>query len=351
MALIFFIYFGDFKSTDFKSTIESKDTIILKHNSSKQINKKKNNVKLPEMRQGRNFRIAERYILLWNDIMDMTDTKLINPFFSCKINNCIIHWSRNAAVHLYHAVVFNAATLDPSDLPDIRTTYQRYILYSSISPYEIELPKELNSDFFNFTMTYRSDSDIFSPYRIVEKRYKETKSVQLQNMTEKKLIATFDSYVDNKRHEKLVKKLQKYLNIYVYEQDVLPTYLEKNYKFFMVFEKYDCEEYVTKPLYDILNLNIVPIVFGFNDFGNLPPNSVINAVNFKNPEDLVEYLKYLDSNLTAYAQYFEWKRKYIINDGDFSSLCRLCERVNCLPINRKSYENVLDWFYGLHCYG
>jgi len=39
----------------------------------------------------------------------------------------------------------------------------------------------------------------------------------------------------------------------------------------------------------------------------LPPKSYIHVEDFKNPKELVEYLQYLDSNATAYAEYLEWR--------------------------------------------
>jgi len=39
----------------------------------------------------------------------------------------------------------------------------------------------------------------------------------------------------------------------------------------------------------------------------LPPKSYIHVEDFESREDLIEYLQYLDKNVTAYAEYLEWR--------------------------------------------
>lgn len=55
---------------------------------------------------------------------------------------------------------------------------------------------------------------------------------------------------------------------------------------------------------------MVPIVLGAykEDYESiLPPHSYINVDDFKSVTELAEYLRYLDKNDTAYAEYFAWK--------------------------------------------
>jgi len=55
---------------------------------------------------------------------------------------------------------------------------------------------------------------------------------------------------------------------------------------------------------------LVPVLYGSHrdDVADvLPPKSYIHVEDFNNPKELVEYLHYLDKNVTAYAEYFEWR--------------------------------------------
>ena len=51
----------------------------------------------------------------------------------------------------------------------------------------------------------------------------------------------------------------------------------------------------------------MPVVYGAADYKDFaPPHSYINILDFPTIEKLVDYLKYLDSNDTAYNEYFAW---------------------------------------------
>ena len=51
--------------------------------------------------------------------------------------------------------------------------------------------------------------------------------------------------------------------------------------------------------------NIIPVVYGLADYKKIaPPKSSINVMDFKEVEELADYLKYLDKNDTAFNEYF-----------------------------------------------
>lgn len=51
---------------------------------------------------------------------------------------------------------------------------------------------------------------------------------------------------------------------------------------------------------------MVPVVFGLANYTSIaPPHSIINVLDFPSLKDLVNYLKYLDGNDTAYNEYFK----------------------------------------------
>ena len=83
--------------------------------------------------------------------------------------------------------------------------------------------------------------------------------------------------------------------------------VERRYKFYLSFENSVCRDYVTEKVFRWSDYNVVPVVYGlgYENLG-LPPDAYINALNFESVEDLANYLKYLDSNDTAYNEYFRY---------------------------------------------
>lgn len=92
------------------------------------------------------------------------------------------------------------------------------------------------------------------------------------------------------------------------EMDRFQSLLSK-YKFFLAFENsYHCKDYITEKLYrNALYVGAVPVVWGSfkADYEKVAPkNSFIHLEDFATLTELVEYLKYLDGNDTAYLEYF-----------------------------------------------
>ncbi|KAL1487159.1 hypothetical protein MTO96_031094 [Rhipicephalus appendiculatus] len=72
------------------------------------------------------------------------------------------------------AIVFHVPDINSSDLPPRRHSWQRWVFHMMETPQSIE-NVDLNPvlDVFNWTMTYRSDSDVYVPYgRTVERGVK-----------------------------------------------------------------------------------------------------------------------------------------------------------------------------------
>lgn len=121
--------------------------------------------------------------------------------------------------------------------------------------------------------------------------------------------------------------------------------LEKQYKFYLSFENSFCKDYVTEKFFKILNLNMIPVVLGGSDYTKIAPNkSYINAKDFENIEDLASYLKYLDQNLTAYVEYFEWKNYFQVRTDFATPMCDLCKALNDPSAPEKSYDDIFKWW-------
>jgi alpha-1,3-fucosyltransferase len=87
--------------------------------------------------------------------------------------------------------------------------------------------------------------------------------------------------------------------------------LDSKYKLYLSFENSFCKDYITEKFFKVLNYNIIPIVLGRANYSKFAPSkSYIDVRDFQSIGQLAEYLKYLDKNETAYAEYFEWKHYF-----------------------------------------
>ena len=79
-----------------------------------------------------------------------------------------------------------------------------------------------------------------------------------------------------------------------------------NYKFAIAFENEDYPGYVTEKICDIYKSNCVPIYWGTTDVvKDFNPTTFINARDFVNFDELVEYVIKVDNDDTLYASYFK----------------------------------------------
>ena len=72
-------------------------------------------------------------------------------------------------------------------------------------------------------------------------------------------------------------------------------------------------------------------------FFKIPFSGFINVHDFASPKMLVDYLKYLDENVTAYNSYFQWKEHVSFRGTKsiqrFSPFCDMC-----IKLQMESYE-------------
>lgn len=119
---------------------------------------------LKEQRQAQNTRTRMpniKYILLWKRKM-----KNINRFNHCNSSafNCVL--TENSALFgnysAFDAIVFDQSHFTKEWVPVRRSPSQIYIFTSEESPSNYPACELHNDEFFNWTFTYRLDSDIHS---------------------------------------------------------------------------------------------------------------------------------------------------------------------------------------------
>lgn len=196
---------------------------------------------------------------------------------------------------------------------------------------------------FNLTMTYHSAADIQYTYshmygrRLVKRQITNKQLAGKNYAAEKtKLVAWFVSNCGKWRME-FVKELRQYIPIDIYgkcgnltckETEVCNEMLAKDYKFYLSFESFLCEDYYTEKLWRPLLYDTVPIVMGATDYSKiLPTNSFIDVKDFKSPKHLAEYLVKLDRDDDLYNQYLRWYSAYDLIPYQ-PMQCQLCEYLN-----------------------
>ena len=258
--------------------------------------------------------------------------------------------------------------------PKYRLPGQKWVFNGYESPDRKSWPNYgVYDSWYNLTMTFTKDSDIFTPYGIC---VDTNVSASHQNQHVKiiygnqeqpylnaaqKIIKSYRNSLNNvngqlpikpggamwlvshcnteSKRELYVNTLMKYTRVSIYGRcgkGILPLNKEKQmltkiYKFYLAFENSLCDEYTTEKLFKVLSQPIVPIVLGNVDYTNiLPPHSFIDIKKYKSAAHLGRYLNYLSRTPRAYAKYFDWKKRYAcFNRIPFPSLaCRMCKYLN-----------------------
>ncbi|CAH1795097.1 unnamed protein product [Owenia fusiformis] len=317
-------------------------------------------------------------ILLYNSFFDIKGWEFgigSEPFKTkkCRYNKCIITHDRNL-IKASDAVVFHIADLE-RDKPKFRFPHQRWVFFqmeSTINQRNFEY-KNWNG-LFNWTMTYRRDSDIHIRYGAVlptsdikDMYYHHSSNDMSLNVTKKtKLLAWMVSNCKTQgRREALVKQIEVYVPVDIYgkcsngkltcpknksahdRQYDCFTMLGNKYKFHLAVENSLCKDYVTEKLFNTMTYGMVPIVYGDVDYSELlPPHSYIDITKFNSAGELAKFLTELDKDDARYEEYFAWKKKYTAfsySDSYHLSWCDLCEKLhtNTTP---KVYEDIDRWW-------
>ena len=227
--------------------------------------------------------------------------------------------------------------------PSERTPKQYWISVTREPPYS---DGKLNfSNFngeFNATATYLTSSEIFFTNGYVVKRQHPLMMTDINKIDVRrpKIAAWFVSHCKvQSRRIQFTKRLQEYIPVDVYGKcgslvckGIRKCYamLEKSYKFYLSFENSICLDYVTEKVWNILKLNVVPVVLGGADYKKLlPPKSYIDIKDFSSVKALTDYLLMLSENDVMYREYFAWKANYEVKTmGKLDLLCQVCSFLN-----------------------
>ena len=287
---------------------------------------------------------------------------------ACRQRGCKITYNRSDFLKS-DAVLFHGRDL-PSvthmkNILRIKPPKQRWIYFMHESPQFSYFDAPSYNGFFNWTMTYRRDSDFFVPYRFYTRLEPDeiAMSTKFINYAEgKDKVAVFLVSHCGELRDKLVRKLMKYINVdifgscskYFNQTETCPkSSLEcslklQRYKFLLAFENSFCNDYITEKYWYIsLDHSVIPVVMGGASYENEElaiPGSFINVADFESVEALAIFLLRLNSNDTAYNEYFRWKRKFKPMLPE-SWTCKICSTLHNDSLPAKVYN--MEDFWGI----
>ncbi|KAI9562684.1 hypothetical protein GHT06_010138 [Daphnia sinensis] len=310
------------------------------------------------------------------------------PFIECPDRGACLTTTDRSFVNDSDAIIFHARDINVNDLPPDgwRRPHQHYIflLYESPENTNLDMLRQpLFRHYFNRTMTYRRDSDVFDlhPYGRMEcidaaspsctefPRTTQNNIIQADSSTsvpvnvdltfKNRTIAWFVSNCKtNSRRELLASKLSQFIPVDIYgackngnntciDRAACDETLSRHYRFYLSFENSLCLDYVTEKLYRPLQFSAVPVVYGGADYSMyLPAGSYVNAMDFDSPEHLADHLNKLMVDDELYLTYFRWKEKYTIKRFPKIGMCQLCRLLGDPETKDKSYADMAGWWAG-----
>ena len=294
----------------------------------------------------------------------------------CRFQNCVLSYKKEE-FSSSDVVIFHGRNM-PSvnklrELHSKRSSNQAWVFFLLESPAHSPDTSQYDG-LFNWTMTYRRDSDIYHPYGFFAPLGADDKNPEVStdySLGKDKLIVWTVSNCAGKRFS-YVNKLKQLVKVDVFGGcgrnscprrggDITEDCINvlRSYKFQLAFENTECLDYVTEKYWGSpLENGIVPIVMGGADYKEIAiPGSYINVLDFPSAKALADYLLYLDKNDTAYNEYFHWKTKYklggCLHGGDLSRhyhwTCDLCALANNASAESKIYEHLEDFWSKKQC--
>uniref|UniRef100_G1R651 Fucosyltransferase n=1 Tax=Nomascus leucogenys TaxID=61853 RepID=G1R651_NOMLE len=239
---------------------------------------------------------------------------------------------------------------------------QRWVWMNFESPSHSPGLRSLASNLFNWTLSYRADSDVFVPYGYLYPRSHpgDPPSGLAPPLSRKQgLVAWVVSHWDERQARvRYYHQLSQHVTVDVFGRggpgqpvpEIGLLHTVARYKFYLAFENSQHLDYITEKLWrNALLAGAVPVVLG-PDRANyerfVPRSAFIHVDDFPNASSLASYLLFLDRNPAVYRRYFHWRRSYAVHITSFwdEPWCRVCQAVQRAGDRPKSIRNLASWF-------
>ncbi|XP_063384748.1 alpha-(1,3)-fucosyltransferase C-like [Cydia fagiglandana] len=243
-------------------------------------------------------------------------------------------------------------------LPLSRPENQRYIFYGMEPSDEVPVCNPHADNFFNYTWSYKLDSDIVSPFFVVRDMngsavapnlYAEwamslPKSSQkleevMKFKNKNKAVAMLVKNCKDNEGKFYANKLREALKVHAEELDVFGckrdyplagsgAVIAREYYYVLVMAG-KAHDYVTDKVLKAYWNNAVPIIRARADLTKfLPPGSYINA-HFHTPEQIAAIVHYSINNPSVYRSFFKWRNFYTFHKREeFDGICEICSILN-----------------------
>lgn len=314
-----------------------------------------------------------------------------------KCGNCDLLWDKKAIDDpRTKAVLFYFDQLH--NMPKKRNMEQIWGFWTREAPPASRILRNLKFDkfdnFFNFTMMFRRNADIWDPYDtattilghvISSSAGTDDRGIGKIVARKKGIAAWVVSNCWATPGAKVRTKLVEELVDHGLDVDRRGSCFGKrvqgdvrefiaDYKFYLAFENSrHCNDYITEKLtVNSLMSGAVPVVFGARRQQVeqlVPPGSFIHVDDFPTTRHLVDHLRYLDTNATAYRELLEWRllrhqdMPSYAREANFCQLCRTLHGINVDNLFNTDYErryadkplfghypmrvaSVNEWYYG-----
>lgn len=239
---------------------------------------------------------------------------------------------------------------------------QRWVWMNFESPSHTPGLRGLAKDLFNWTLSYRTDSDVFVPYGFLYSRSDPTEQpsgLGPQLARKRGLVAwVVSNWNEHQARVRYYHQLSRHVSVDVFGRTgpgrPVPAigllHTVARYKFYLAFENSRHVDYITEKLWrNAFLAGAVPVVLG-PDRANyerfVPRGAFIHVDDFPNAASLAAYLLFLDRNVAVYRRYFRWRRSFAVHITSFwdEQWCRTCQAVQTSGDQPKSIHNLADWF-------
>lgn len=270
----------------------------------------KNNQNTPHYRN--RFTTDLKYVLIWNQTKrsrlgyqirqeyEYTQGQRIFIKQNCSYINCYITYDKNIlpSEGEFDAVVFNVEDISRVYAQEInltRSKFQKYIFRSHESSEKYPICNPEFDDFFNWTWTYKLDSDIPNPFfniydvkniiigpkksiRWIPKMKHDNRFKNIIKTKDRAVAWVVDKCKLKTKYQHFIKELSNELKGYNYSLDtygpcsknkcpsgkLLKCYkmFEKRYFFHLVLEESFAKDYVSEKIVKALTHVVIPIVSG-----------------------------------------------------------------------------------------
>ncbi|KAG3280637.1 alpha-(1,3)-fucosyltransferase 5-like [Ictidomys tridecemlineatus] len=270
----------------------------------------------------------------------------------CQLTTNRSQYPRADAVIVHHREVsYSPRTQLP---PSPRPPGQRWMWFSMESPSHCPQLQALDG-LFNLTMSYRSDSDVFTPYGWLEPWPGPPEPAGLNLSAKTELVAwVVSNWREDSARVRYYQQLRAHLPVHVFgrshqqlPREAMARRLAQ-YKFYLAFENSQHRDYITEKLWDnALSAWAVPVVLGpsrqnYERF--LPPDAFIHVEDFPGPQALAQHLRELDRDPARYLGYFRWRETLRPVLGSWAlSFCKACWRLQ-QDSRYQTVPSIASWF-------